>query len=47
MRVGDLIRFDGALYVIKRIDRHVWPICLGSGLRITSEMAEVVLRRRT
>ena len=31
--VGDTVQYKGAEYEVHRIDGHVYPVCLGAGLR--------------
>ena len=43
-KVGDMVLYDGHLLKILRIDGHVYPICLGGGIRVTMDMVEIPLQ---
>ena len=37
-KVGDVVYYEGEFLEIKRIDGHVYPICLSGGIRVNVEM---------
>ena len=40
IKAGMTIMYLGEEYKVVRVDRHVFPICLGGGLRITEKLIE-------
>lgn len=39
-KVGDIVKYLGKKYKILRIDRHVHPICIGGGIRLTDDILD-------
>jgi len=37
-KIGDTVTYKGDDYKILRIDGHVYPICLGGGIRVNEKM---------